>query len=161
MAWVSYGDLTAGLKGRWNTGFLVIVALCVSRPAEAQYVQRYTAISNGAITFTGNTLGLDGEVNQNGQGTRGAIATFVTTDTTLRDTTPLPTTAPQFPFGTTSDWRLNGSRAVLRIPAGARVLRAELVWGGTFAGNTPADNVSAFINNAIAFTTPSGTFDVT
>src|SRR3954465_5134103 len=76
-------------------------ALLLPALAEAQYVQRFSATTNGAVTFTGNTLGLDGEVNQNGQGTRGPIGTFITTDTSLRDDTPLPTTAPLFPFGTT------------------------------------------------------------
>src|SRR4051812_36193593 len=96
-------------------------ALLLPALAEAQYVQRFSATTNGAVTFTGNTLGLDGEVNQNGQGTLGAIGTFITTDTSLRDDTPLPTTAPLFPFGTTSDWRLNRSQAILRLPTGARV----------------------------------------
>ena len=55
----------------------------------------------------------------------------------------------------------HATRAALRLPPGSRVLHAELVWGGTFAGNTAADDVSAFINDPIAFTTPRGTFDVT
>ncbi|HMF95002.1 MAG TPA: hypothetical protein VKE96_11940 [Vicinamibacterales bacterium] len=120
--------------------------------AEAQYVQRFTATTNGAITFAGNTLGLDGAENQNGPGTVGAIHTFVTTDTSLQDGT--------FPPGTTSDWRLNRSQAILRLPVGARVLRAELIWGGSFA-DASGENVSASLNNPISFTTPAGTFDVT
>src|SRR5262245_28537261 len=107
----------------------VCLALLVPALAEAQYVQRFSPTTTGALTFTGNTLGLDGEANQTGQGTRGAIGTFITTDTSLRDVTPPPSTAPLFPFGTTSDWRLNRSQAILRMPPGARVLRAELVWG--------------------------------
>src|SRR5262245_55752819 len=71
-----------------------------AHPACAQYTRRFTTIDNGAITFTGNALGLDGEPSQNGQGTRGSIATFITTDLTQRDTTPAPTTAPPFPPGT-------------------------------------------------------------
>jgi hypothetical protein len=113
---------------------LLLVSVWAS-PAFAQYTTRYTAIANGAVTFTGNALGLDSEPNQNGQGTSGSIGTFITTNTGSRDITPLPTTAPQFPFGTTNDWRQNGSQAVLRLPAGARVLHAELIWGGTFAGD--------------------------
>jgi len=106
--------------------FCALIVLSLSPSAQAQYVRRFTTISNGAVTFTGNTLGLDSEPDQNGQGTSGSIGTFITTNTGSRDITPLPTTAPQFPFGTTSDWRQNGSQAVLRLPAGARVLRAEL-----------------------------------
>src|SRR5262245_45812919 len=88
--------------------FIGAVAALMPSLAEAQYAQRFTSITNGAVTFTGNALGLDGETNQNGQGTRGAIGTFISTDTSLQDTTPSPATAPLFPPGTTSDWRLNG-----------------------------------------------------
>jgi len=130
----------------------VCCALLMPALAEAQYVQRFTATTNGAITFAGNTLGLDGAENQNGPGTVGAIHTFVTTDTSLQDGT--------FPPGTTSDWRLNRSQAILRLPVGARVLRAELIWGGSFA-DASGENVSASLNNPISFTTPAGTFDVT
>src|SRR5262245_35230377 len=133
------------LRRSLATWVLLLLGVCAV-PASAQYTTRHTAIANGAVTFTGNALGLDGETSQNGQGARGSIATFITTDTALQDVTPAPTTAPPFPFGTTSDWRLNGSQAILRLPAGARVLHAELIWGGTYAGNTAADNVSAFIN---------------
>jgi len=119
----------------------VCCALLVPELAHAQYVQRFTATTNGAVTFTGNALGLDGEIDQNGQGTRGAIATFITTDTSLRDESPGPATAPLFPFGTTSDWRVNRSQAILRMPPGTRVLRAELVWGGSFA-DASGENVS-------------------
>jgi large repetitive protein len=138
----------------WTCCVLLTPAL-----AEAQYIQRFSATTNGAITFSGNTLGLDGEVNQHGQGTRGAVGTFITTDTSLRDDLPAPSTAPLFPFGTTSDWRLNRSQAILRLPSGARVLRAELVWGGSFADSS-GENVSAFLDNAISFTTPAGTLGV-
>ena len=134
--------------------------LTCARSASAQATLRYSTTTNGAVTFTGNSLGLDGATDDNGQGTRGAVGTFITTDATQRDTTPPPASAPPFPFGTTNDWRLNSSSALLRLPAGAQVLRAELIWGGTFAGNTPADNVSAFIDNAVSFTTPAGAFSV-
>src|SRR5499427_4970151 len=129
----------------------VCCALLMPALAEAQYVQRFTATTNGAITFAGNTLGLDGAENQNGPGTVGAIHTFITTDTSLQDGT--------FPPGTTGDWTLNRSQAILRLPAGARVLRAELIWGGSFA-DASGENVSAFLDNSISFTTPAGTFDI-
>src|SRR5262245_51643618 len=153
-------SVLAGRRRRF-AAFVLLSALACAHPASAQYTRRFTTIDNGAITFTGNSLGLDGEINQNGQGTRGSIATFITTNTGLRDNSPLPTTAPQFPLGTTSDWRQNGSAAVLRLPSGARVLHAELVWGGTFAGDKSSDNVSAFIDDPVTFTTPVGTFEIT
>src|SRR5262249_31885075 len=69
-------------------------------------------------------------------------------------------TAPLFPFGTTSDWRKNRSQAILRMPAEARVVRAELIWGGSFA-DASGENVSASLDDPISFTTPAGTVDVT
>src|SRR4051794_22571713 len=126
-------------------------ALLIPGVAQAQYVQRFGATTNGAITFTGNSLGLDGAVDQNAPGTRGAIGTFITTDTSLQD--------GSFPPGTTSDWTVNRSRAILRLPTGARILRAELVWGGSFA-DASGENVAAFLDNPISFTTPAGTFDI-
>ena len=38
---------------------------------------------------------------------------------------------PGWPLGTTDDWALASSEAVLDLPAGATVVYAELVWGGT------------------------------
>src|SRR5262249_36263652 len=144
-----------------STGVLtVLCALFTPVDAHAQYLQRFTTTTAGAITFAGNTLGLDGEVDQNGQGTRGAIGTFITTDGSLREETPPPATAPLFPFGTTSDWRKNRSQAILRMPAEARVVRAELIWGGSFA-DASGENVSASLDDPISFTTPAGTVDVT
>jgi hypothetical protein len=144
------------------------VALCVTAlPAwgEAQYIKRYptttSGTTNGAVTLTGNTPGLDGAgaPNQNGHGMRGSIGTFITTNTALRDVTPLPTSAPQFPAGTTADWTQNSSSAELRLPAGARVLHAELVWGGSWACG--GEKVAAFLNNPVTLTTPAGSFPVT
>src|SRR5436190_8334797 len=66
---------------RWVTSLFVFCTLLAPTLAEAQYVQRFNTVTNGAVTFTGNTLGLDAETDQNGQGTRGAIGTFITTDT--------------------------------------------------------------------------------
>ena len=137
------------------------VALCLGAdPATAQYVRRASAITAGAITFTGNSLGLDGESNDNGQGTRGAIGTFITTDIGLQDIVPAPSKAPVFPPGTTSDWRLNRSAARLRLPAGARILHAELIWGGTPAGKDGNDSVAPFLDDPVTLITPAGTFSV-
>lgn len=115
------------------------------------YVLRYTNTTNGAITFTGNTLGLSKEVNANAPGTSDAIGAFITTNTALRDGT--------YPFGTTEDWTLNSASAVLRLPPNSVVLYAELIWGGSY--NYGGTNVSAFLNNPITFITPLQTVSVT
>src|SRR5262245_9015562 len=144
-------------QGRWQPALVVLFVLLSSIPAFAQYARRFSTTDNGAVTLTGNALGLDADTNQNGQGTRGSIGTFITTDTSRQDISPPPTTATPFPFGTTNDWRLNKSQALLRLPRGSRVLHAELIWGGTFADNSGEDNVSAFLNDPVSFTTPAGT----
>ena len=137
---------------------LVLCLLPVT--AQAQYAQRKVVTTNGAITFTGNALGLDAAKDDNGQGTRGAIGTFITTDSTQQDLSPAPNKAPAFPPGTTNDWHLNRSAAQLRLPAGSHVVYAELIWGGTVAGSDPADNIEAFIDDPVLFTTPLGTSSV-
>jgi uncharacterized repeat protein (TIGR01451 family) len=101
-------------------------------------IRRYADTINGAITFTGNTLGFadlsTGTYN---------IGSFITTDTTEQ--------VPGFPPGSTLDWTKNKSTAVLRLTPNAEVEYAELIWGGsTNAG------LSSVLNNPIDFTTPNG-----
>jgi uncharacterized repeat protein (TIGR01451 family) len=158
------------LRHAFATSLLLAFWLFVSIPdAWAQYVQRANLTTNGSVTFTGNTLGLDGAtvrignatVGQNGSGTRGAIGTFITTDPALQDLVPAPQAGvPVFPPGTTSDWQQNGSAAELRLPLGARVLRAELIWGGSWASDQAGESVAAFIDQPITLTTPAGSFPV-
>lgn len=81
----------------------------------------------------------------------GTLAVFTTVNTALQ--------VPGFPAGTTDEWQLNSSSAILNLPAGSSVLYAELVWAGTF--RTDTEDVLPFLNDDITFTTPSGTFAVT
>lgn len=85
------------------------------------FIQRYSAIRKGGIIFVGNTLGLSKYTNANRAGLLGSIGAFTSLDTSLK--------VNDFPNGTTLDYRLNGSAAILNIPAGSGVLYAELVWG--------------------------------
>lgn len=114
------------------------------------FIQRYSDVKKGGITFTGNTLGLSKASNQNAPGTQGSIGAFTSLNTAMQVGT--------FPAGTTLDYANNGSRANLTLPAGSTVLYAELVWGGLFRSSV--NNISAIINNSISFTTPQGTFAV-
>ncbi|MBD5132797.1 MAG: DUF11 domain-containing protein [Clostridiales bacterium] len=114
------------------------------------FIQRYSDVKKGGIVFTGNTLGLSKAPNQNAPGTLGSIGAFTSLNNALQVGT--------FPAGTTLDYTQNGSRAMLDLPAGSTVLYAELIWGGLFRSS--ANNISAVINNGIAFTTPLGTFTV-
>ncbi|WP_413379279.1 beta strand repeat-containing protein [Paenibacillus taichungensis] len=110
------------------------------------FIERYSINENGAITFTGNTLGLSRSGTPGVPGTVDSIGAYITTDTTQQFGT--------YPPGTTSVFLNNSSAAVLQIPAGSTVLYAELIWGGTYIDGT--ENNSAFINNPVLFTTPLG-----
>jgi uncharacterized repeat protein (TIGR01451 family) len=130
---------------------LLLGASAVSSPdAAAQYVQRYNGITNGAVTFTGNTLGLNKAANANNPGTAGSIGAFSTLNAALQD--------GGYPAGTTADWRLNGAAAQLDLPAGSTVLYAELIWSGSYSYG--GENVSANLSEPVTFVTPAGTFSV-
>jgi uncharacterized repeat protein (TIGR01451 family) len=128
-----------------------LFAIMFAGASQAAYINRFTTITNGAITFTGNTLGLNKAAGANAPGGVGSIGTFITTNTASTDGT--------FPAGTTATFANNSSQAVLVIPAGSTVLYAELVWGGSIT--VGAENVSATLNNSITFTTPLGVNTVT
>ncbi|MEO3944660.1 hypothetical protein [Gorillibacterium sp. CAU 1737] len=83
-------------------------------------------------------------------GTSDSIGAFVTTNTALRYGT--------YPFGTTDNYLLNSSSAILTLPAGSSILYAELIWGGTYVNGTT--NLTSAINNPVLFTTPVGTSEV-
>ncbi|HEY0074289.1 MAG TPA: SdrD B-like domain-containing protein [Abditibacteriaceae bacterium] len=118
--------------------------------SHAAYVQRFTATTNGAMTFTGNTLGLDKRADQNEPGTVGAIGAFTSTNTLLK--------VGNYPNGTTLTFAQNSSSSILNIPSGSTVLYAELIWGGSYA--TANQNVSSSLGNAVTFMTPAGTTSV-
>ncbi|WP_082927307.1 DUF11 domain-containing protein [Paenibacillus oryzisoli] len=114
-------------------------------------VVRATLNATGAITFTGNTLGLSRSNTDGVPGTQDSIGAFTTTNTALKYGT--------YPSGTTSLYTLNNSSAILTLPAGSTILYAELIWGGSYVNGTV--NLTAFINNAVTFTTPAGTSSIT
>lgn len=110
------------------------------------FLLRYTANIAGDIVFTGNTIGLSRSASTGVPGTVDSIGAYITTDTQER--------FGSFPVGTTNNFNLNNSAAVLRLPPGSEVLYAELVWAGTcIAGNS---NLIAFIDNPVRLTTPQG-----
>ncbi|WP_255247838.1 DUF7507 domain-containing protein [Paenibacillus sp. 7523-1] len=114
-------------------------------------VVRSTVNATGAITFTGNTLGLSRSETAGVPGTQDSIGAFTTTNTAVSFGT--------YPAGTTSLYQSNSSAAILVLPAGSTVLYAELIWGGSYInGNV---NLSAAINNPVTFITPAGTSSVT
>ncbi|WP_083681674.1 DUF11 domain-containing protein [Paenibacillus sp. FSL A5-0031] len=114
-------------------------------------VVRSTLNATGAITFTGNTLGLSRSDVAGTPGTSDSIGAFSTTNTAARYGT--------YPLGTTSNYLENSSAAVLVLPTGSTVLYAELIWGGTYVNGTV--NLTAAINNPVTFITPLGTSSIT
>src|SRR5690349_13751569 len=89
------------------------ISFAFSHPASAAYVQRYVTTTRGALTFTGNTLGL-GRGSATAPGLQDSIGAFTTINTALQVGT--------YPAGTTADWHVNSSSAILVLPAGATVL---------------------------------------
>ena len=89
------------------------------------YCTRFTATTNGAVTFIGNTLGLSKATNQNQPGTNDSIGAFITTDTTQK--------VGNYPSGTTLTFAQNSSAAMLDLSAGRTGLYAELTWAGSYA----------------------------
>ena len=127
----------------------ILFVMQISLDAEAAYVQVYSTIQKGAVTFTGNTLELNGTASASGTpGTAGTGGAFIAAN--------LSTSFGTFPAGTTGAWANDASRAALTIPAGANVLYAELIWSGTIGSLTGAQ-----INSNITFTTPSGSYMIT
>lgn len=124
---------------------LLVLLYSFSASLEAAYISVYTTVNNGAISFTGNTLGLNKTANQNNPGTNGSIGAFITTDTMLK--------VFNYPFGTTLDWHLNNSTAVLDIPTGSTILHAELIWSGSY-GFDPAITLALIDSTTITMTTP-------
>ncbi|MEH7506997.1 tandem-95 repeat protein, partial [Priestia megaterium] len=112
------------------------------------YVNRFLTNANGAVTFTGNTFGLNKQANANAPGTAGSIGTFFSVNPSSVD--------GSFPTGTTANYLQNSSSAVLRLPSTTtQILYAELIWGGSYLYG--GEDVSAALNNAVTFITPTRT----
>ncbi|WP_369361872.1 tandem-95 repeat protein, partial [Priestia megaterium] len=115
------------------------------------YVNRFLTNANGAVTFTGNTFGLNKQANANAPGTAGSIGTFFSVNPSSID--------GSFPTGTTANYLQNSSSAVLRLPSTTtQILYAELIWGGSYLYG--GEDVSAALNNAVTFITPTRTVSV-
>lgn len=102
---------------------------------------RFVDNQQGAITFAGNTLGLSRSTTVGVPGTVDSIGAFTTVDTSLQ--------FGSYPPGTTDDFKLNSSSAILNIPPGSNILYAELVWSGNYRNSTA--DLSSQINNPAAW----------
>lgn len=138
---------------RWNSKALFLSLLVLAGSAHAAYNLRYSTIAPGALTFTGNTIGLDKANNSNNPGTSMAIGAYIAEGQGAA-------TYSGHPAPTSANWLLNRSNATLTIPAGATVLYAELIWGGSYSYGGQFRSL-AERNGAVDFITPSGTNSVT
>lgn len=134
------------------TGAIASAVLTLAPTAEAQ-VLRFSKTAAGAIASTGNTLGLAKASNSNGPGTSNSIGTFIALDPNAVDDMPVSSASP-WGKGTTADWTKNGSTGNLAVPAGAEVLYAELVWGGSY--NYGGETLSAAQLNTPVTITANG-----
>ena len=132
---------------------LLFAVALLALPSHAAYVQVYSTIQKGALTFTGNTLALN-SLSTSGQG-----GAFIAANLSTQLTTPnYAAVLPAAPPGTTLAYASNASQAVLNIPVGATVLYAELIWSGTIG----ALALSAYDSAAVSLTIPSGsTYSIT
>lgn len=122
-----------------------LLALAHGSHAVAAPRVRFEATGRVALTATGNSLGLAGDAL--GPAALGRAGAFVDADLALQ--------LEGWPLGTTDDWTLASSAAVLDLPAGARVTHAELVWGGTLG-----TAVLGLTDGPVRFITPSGDFNL-
>ncbi|MFV8751312.1 MYXO-CTERM sorting domain-containing protein [Nannocystaceae bacterium ST9] len=138
----------------------LVLAVGGASPLVAQAGElRFSITAKGGVVSTGNTLGLSKQAAANGPGTGDSIGTFLTPDAGLFDTLPANPGNP-WPAGTTSDWTLDGSSALLALPessSGVEVVYAELVWGGSYLYGT--ENVSAELDVPVTLTVDGASFD--
>lgn len=115
------------------------------------FTNRKTIVANGAITFTGNTVGLSKKENSQDAGTAHSIGAYITNDNLQTPVTTYPgPIATPFYQGTTLSIPNNGSVAYLNLPTGSTILYADLVWSGSY--QTSGENNSTLINNSVSFT---------
>ncbi len=132
--------------------FFLFFLLAGGQKAAAQnYLLRYVNTASGAVTFTGNTLGLAKQSGANQPGTLDSIGAFITLNTNSQVGT--------YPKGTTLNWSNNSSAAVLRIPTNSTVLYAELIWSGSAQITTDTSatgDVLNYLNTPVKFILPDG-----
>ena len=143
----------AGIIFRSCCSFFALLLLCFAGPTTfgQAYLLRYTTTASGAVTFTGNTLGLAKVSNRNNPGQLDSIGGFITLNTNSQLGT--------YPLGTTLNWSNNSSAAVLRMPTNSTVLYAELIWAGAAqitTDTTPTGDVLPYLDRSVRFILPNG-----
>lgn len=113
------------------------------------FTSRYQETINGAITFTGNTVGLSKKENSNQAGIEHSIGGYISPNaaSSYEDYVELPPTITKSgttqyitenPVGANNG---NGSFAYLNLPSGSKIEYADLIWAGSY--QVGVNNVSA------------------
>lgn len=137
--------------------FLFALGFVALAPATAAAQElRYTITAPGGVAGTGNTLGLSKALNANGPGLEDSIGTFLSLGNGVDDSPPNP--ANPWPMGTTNDWTMNGSSAVLTLPIESEVLYAEVLWGGSYLYGE--EDVSASLDTSITLSADGSSIQV-
>jgi ethanolamine utilization protein EutA (predicted chaperonin) len=119
---------------------LTLALLLTANSASAVFVQRYQSIANGAIVFTGNTLGLDRNGSNYAAGTAGSIGAFINSDTSANFSTFVAGSIGSTAASNTL-WQNNKSEATLTLPSGGNIVYAELLWGGNSVAGGLVKNI--------------------
>jgi hypothetical protein len=128
---------------------VLAIASSLTVPALCQTVD-FTA--HGTILHTGNSLSLSGQSSANGPGTTTSGHTLTSLDSMAVDDVPSNPANPWF-AGTTANYTLDGSAAVLHVPAQSHILHAELIWGGSY--NYGGENLTAALDQTVSLETPA------
>jgi uncharacterized repeat protein (TIGR01451 family) len=142
----------------WSPANGVNVALPIdiyAQPVTGFEGPLYSILTEGGIAATGNAIGLSGNLTSDRPGSYDRIGAFITTDLSKRKNA-------DWPAGTTADWREGSSAAELRLPAGARVLRAQLLWAArcTSRGDAGPVDVRLNLDDPVTFLVPGATTPV-
>jgi len=139
--------ISAAFGSSLMKSFIAFSLLLPLTMLEGVYINRFTTTDNGGMLFTGNTLGLSKQIDQNEPGPADSIGAFITIDTSQK--------VGSYPPGTTLDWHQNSSAAFLDLPPNSTVLYAELIWSGSYGFNDQITGTTR--DTPITFITPQGT----
>ncbi|TNF36416.1 MAG: hypothetical protein EP329_05275 [Deltaproteobacteria bacterium] len=134
---------------------LGLTLAAASGPAHAQ-TPVWKGSVQGAMTLTGNTLGLDATATgASHPGDMDGIGTFIADPGVWGSVQNA-----SYPVGTTSKWTENGSTAYLDVPGDAPIVRAQLVWSCATKIGTEVPDATLGTSTTVTVRLPDGTSHV-
>jgi len=147
------GSTARSTSSSLDCGACVLLAFSSLLPATPACAQSVEFNAHATLLHTGNSLSLSGQTSANGPGATASGHTLISLDSNSVDDVPANAGNPWF-AGTTASYLLDGSAAVLHVPAQSNILHAELIWGGSY--NYGGENLTADLDQAVTFSTPAG-----